>query len=29
MVFAVSAVLVGIVGLFYVKRRSARKKETA
>jgi hypothetical protein len=28
-VYAVSAVLVGIVGLFYVKRRSARKKETA
>jgi hypothetical protein len=25
--FAVAAVLVGVVGIFYVRRRSARKKQ--
>jgi hypothetical protein len=24
--FAISAVLIGIIGIFYVRRRSARKK---
>lgn len=24
--FAISAILIGVVGLFYVRRRSARKK---
>ena len=24
--FAISAVLVGVIGIFYVRRRSARKK---
>jgi hypothetical protein len=24
--FAISAILIGIVGIFYVRRRSARKK---
>jgi len=28
MMFAISAVLVGVVGIFYVKRRSSRKKES-
>jgi len=27
--FAISAVLIGILGIFYVRRRSARKKSTA
>jgi hypothetical protein len=27
--FAVSAILIGVVGLFYVRRRSMRKKSTA
>ena len=27
--FAISAVLIGIIGIFYVRRRSARKKSTA
>jgi hypothetical protein len=26
--FAISAILIGVVGLFYVRRRSARKKTT-
>jgi hypothetical protein len=26
--FAISAVLIGILGIFYVRRRSARKKST-
>jgi hypothetical protein len=26
--FAVAAVLVGVVGIFFVRRRSARKKQT-
>jgi hypothetical protein len=29
MIAALSAVLVGVVGIVYVKRRSARKKQTA
>ena len=27
MLFAVSAVLLGVIGIFYVRRRSARKKQ--
>jgi len=27
--FALSAVLVGVIGVFYVRRRSARKKQQA
>jgi hypothetical protein len=27
--FAVAAVLIGILGIFYVRRRSARKKQSA
>ena len=27
MLFAVSAVLIGVIGIFYVRRRSSRKKE--
>jgi hypothetical protein len=27
--FAISAVLIGIVGIFYIRRRSSRKKSTA
>jgi hypothetical protein len=27
--FAISAVLIGILGIFYVRRRSARKKASA
>jgi hypothetical protein len=26
--FAISAILIGVVGIFYVRRRSARKKAT-
>ncbi len=29
MLFAVSAVLLGVIGIFYVRRRSARKKQSA
>jgi hypothetical protein len=29
MLFAVSAVLLGVIGIFYVRRRSARKKQDA
>ena len=29
MLFAVSAVLIGVLGIFYVRRRSARKKQSA
>jgi hypothetical protein len=25
--FAISAILVGVIGIFYVRRRSARKKQ--
>jgi hypothetical protein len=25
--FAISAVLIGVIGIFYVRRRSARKKQ--
>jgi hypothetical protein len=25
--FAISAILIGVVGIFYVRRRSARKKQ--
>jgi len=27
--FAISAILIGVVGVFYVRRRSARKKAAA
>jgi hypothetical protein len=27
--FAMSAILIGVVGLFYVRRRSARKKSAS
>lgn len=27
--FAISAILIGVVGLFYVRRRSSRKKTAA
>lgn len=27
--FAIAAILVGVVGIFYVRKRSTRKKETA
>lgn len=27
--FAVSAILIGVLGIFYVRRRSARKKQSA
>jgi len=26
--FAIAAILVGVVGIFYVRKRSARKKQT-
>ena len=29
MLFAVTAVLLGVLGIFYVRRRSARKKQDA
>ncbi len=29
MLFAVSAVLIGVIGIFYVRRRSSRKKQGA
>jgi hypothetical protein len=29
MLFAVSAVLIGVIGIFYVRRRSSRKKQSA
>ena len=29
MLFALSAVLVGVIGIFYVRRRSSRKKQSA
>lgn len=29
MMFAIAAILVGVVGIFYVRKRSARKKQTA
>ena len=29
MLFAMSAVLVGVIGIFYVRRRSSRKKQSA
>jgi hypothetical protein len=28
MLFAVSAVFIGVVGIFYIRRRSSRKKQT-
>jgi hypothetical protein len=27
--FAISAILIGVIGIFYVRRRSARKKSAA
>jgi hypothetical protein len=27
--FALSAILIGVIGVFYVRRRSARKKQQA
>jgi len=27
--FALSAILIGVVGVFYIRRRSARKKQQA
>jgi len=27
--FAMSAILIGVLGIFYVRRRSARKKQNA
>ncbi len=27
--YALAAILIGVIGLFYVRRRSARKKSTA
>jgi ABC-type branched-subunit amino acid transport system permease subunit len=27
--FALSAILIGVIGVFYVRRRSARKKQSA
>ena len=27
--FAISAILIGVVGIFYIRRRSARKKSAA
>ena len=29
MLFAVSAILIGVLGIFYVRRRSARKQQSA
>ncbi len=29
MLFAISAVLIGVIGIFYVRRRSSRKKQSA
>ena len=29
MLFAVSAILIGVLGIFYVRRRSTRKKQSA
>jgi len=29
MLFAVSAILIGVLGIFYVRRRSARKRQSA
>jgi hypothetical protein len=29
MLFAIAAILVGVIGIFYVRRRSARKKQEA
>ena len=29
MLFAVSAIFIGVIGIFYVRRRSARKKQSA
>jgi hypothetical protein len=29
MLFAMSAVLIGVIGIFYVRRRSSRKKQSA
>ena len=29
MLFALSAVLIGVIGIFYVRRRSSRKKQSA
>jgi hypothetical protein len=29
MMFAMAAILIGVVGVFYIRRRSTRKKETA
>ena len=28
-IYALAAILIGVVGLFYIRRRSARKKSTA
>ena len=28
MVFAISAVLIGVLGIFYVRRRGARKRQS-
>jgi hypothetical protein len=27
--FAIAAILIGVIGIFYVRRRSARKKQQA
>jgi hypothetical protein len=29
MLFAISAILIGVIGVFYVRRRSSRKKQQA
>jgi hypothetical protein len=29
MLFAMAAILIGVIGIFYVRRRSARKKQEA
>jgi hypothetical protein len=29
MLFALAAVLIGVIGIFYIRRRSARKKQEA
>jgi hypothetical protein len=27
--FAIAAILIGVIGIFYIRRRSARKKQSA
>jgi uncharacterized protein YneF (UPF0154 family) len=29
MLYAIAAILIGVIGIFYVRRRSARKKQEA